>query len=75
MAKSRAGDEQNVQKINCPVCGTEVTFTARYKHEKGGPKHLVDFACDMQGKCGIPAWDPCPFYVLHRENKKMSKRS
>jgi hypothetical protein len=74
MAKSKTGDEQNVQKIECPVCGNEVTFTARFKLEKGGQKKLVDFGCDMQGKCGIPDWDPCPFYVLHRENKRISRK-
>ena len=74
MAKSKAGEEQNVQTIECPVCGNEVTFTARFKHEKGGRKHLVDFGCDMRGKCGIPDWDPCPFYVLQRENKTFSKK-
>ena len=75
MAEPKTGDEQKALKIGCPVCGSEVTFTVRYKHEKGGSKHLVDFGCDMQGKCGIPDWDPCPFYVLHRENKKISKKS
>jgi hypothetical protein len=73
MAQPKTGDEQKVQKIKCPVCGNEVTFTARFKHEKGD-RQLVDFGCDMQGKCGIPSWDPCPFYVLHRENKTISKK-
>ncbi|UCH85391.1 MAG: hypothetical protein JSW50_06810 [Candidatus Latescibacterota bacterium] len=73
MSKPKPGNETKVQKVECPVCGNEVTFTAHFKNEKGRERRLVDFGCDMQGKCGIPSWDPCPFYVLHRENKKISK--
>lgn len=73
MPKPKSGDERKVQKIHCPVCGNEVTFTAKFKREKGGVRQLVDFGCNMQGNCGIPSWDPCPFYVLHRENKTISK--
>lgn len=74
MAKPRSGNEQKVQKIKCPVCEQTVTVSAKYKQLADGDTCLVDFGCDLQGQCGIPSWDPCPFYVVYREKKKITKR-
>ena len=69
MADDHSGYDHSVEKLGCPVCGATVTLSTTYRHTDSGGRSLVDFGCDMEGKCGISLWDPCPLYVAYLERK------
>ena len=69
MAGGGSKTKTQVDKLGCPVVGGNVTVTAKYEKDKAGKDTLSYFACDHDGKCGIPDWDPCPLYVTYRESK------
>jgi hypothetical protein len=61
------------ETVHCPVCGHDVDVTASYKIDEKGERALAGFTCILRGRCGIPAWDPCPMYVRYlEENRKVS---
>jgi hypothetical protein len=53
--------------VDCPVYGNKVRITANYVPTDDFVPALVDFDCNVQGKCGIPSWDPCPLFVRYLE--------
>ena len=71
MTGTESGNEYLVERLGCPVYGDQVTCTATYQTSPGG-RTLVDFACNMEGMCGIPSFDPCPMYVAYLEQLRAS---
>ena len=57
-----------VESINCPVCGADVACKVSYSAAQGR-RVLTSFECEREGRCGIPAWDPCPLYVRFLEDQ------
>lgn len=62
-----------VDKLGCPIVKDTVTVTVKYDSDESGQDKLVYFGCNMEGKCGIPDWDPCPLYVTYRGKKRKKK--
>ena len=65
---------RKVDTLGCPVVGDNVDVTSHYEKDASGKDTLVYFGCSMEGKCGIPDWDPCPLYVTYREKKRKKKK-
>jgi hypothetical protein len=65
MTRASNPRESQVETKRCPVCGREVT--CRVIYTASGERRLVHFECSIEGKCGIPSWDPCPLYVDYLE--------
>jgi hypothetical protein len=43
-------------------------------NEKTGKGRVADFACERQGTCGIPMFDPCPLYMDLVEKRGIHKK-
>ena len=74
MTDAGSGKKPKVDKLGCPVMNGKVMVTAKFKPNESGEDTLVYFGCNMEGKCGIPDWDPCPLYVTYREKKHKKKK-
>ncbi|MFQ5511095.1 MAG: hypothetical protein ACE5EO_04535 [Candidatus Krumholzibacteriia bacterium] len=74
MADAGMRHERQVDTVACPVIGETVTISVTFKRAGAAKKYLVDFACDMEGACGAPAWDPCPLYITYLEKSFVPKR-
>jgi hypothetical protein len=55
------------EAVDCSVFGGEVEINATYMPTTAGERSLVDFTCSLEGKCGVPSWDPCPLFVRYLE--------
>lgn len=62
--------EPLVETTGCPVSRRDVTCRVQYV-AADGRRSLVSFQCTMEGRCGIPSWDPCPLYVRYLEDSRM----
>lgn len=61
--------EPLVESMGCPVSRRDVTCRVQYV-VAAGERSLVNFECTMEGRCGIPSWDPCPLYVRYLEDRR-----
>ena len=71
IGKSR--NKAKVSRYFCPVEGCDVMVRVTYD-EKTGRGKVADFACEQQGKCGIPMFDPCPLYMDLVEKRGIHKK-
>jgi hypothetical protein len=72
-----AGKSRNkaiVSRYSCPIEGCDVMVRVTYDARTGKGK-VSDLACDRQGRCGIPLFEPCPLYVDLVENRGVRKVS
>lgn len=62
MLSGKSRHRTRVSRYSCPVEGCEVMVYVTHDPETGEGK-VTDFACDRQGKCANPLFDPCPLYL------------
>ena len=62
MSFAKRQRKAKVSRYACPVEGCEVSVYVTYDDEDGYGT-VTDFGCSRQGECGIPSYDPCPFYT------------